>query len=70
MNSAVRPSKQLMALAAEEVQHREQFVLLDEQQVAYEDVMRAVRNASRNNTKEVVIIKGGPGSGKSGSSPE
>lgn len=64
-NSAVRPSKQLMALAAEEVQHREQFVLLDEQQVAYEDVMRAVRNASRNSTKEVVIIKGGPGSGKS-----
>ncbi|WP_416259094.1 DNA/RNA helicase domain-containing protein [Gordonia sp. 4N] len=65
MNSAVRPSKQLMKLAADEVQRREQFVLLDEQQVAYEDVMRAVRNASRASTKEVVIIKGGPGSGKS-----
>lgn len=65
LKSAVRPSKQLMALAADEVQRREQFVLLDEQQVAYQDVMRAVRTAAHGNTKEVVIIKGGPGSGKS-----
>lgn len=65
LNSAIRPSKQLMALAADEVQRREQFVLLDEQQVAYELVMRAVQEASRATTKEVVVIVGGPGSGKS-----
>src|SRR5699024_5679356 len=65
LGSAVRPSKQLMALAAEEVQQREQFVLLDEQQTAYSLVMRAVEQSYRANTKEVIVISGGPGSGKS-----
>lgn len=65
LNSAVAPSKQLMALAAEEVQSREQFVLLDEQQVAYSLVMRAVEQARTSNAKEVIVVRGGPGSGKS-----
>ncbi|MFG3229801.1 DNA/RNA helicase domain-containing protein [Kitasatospora sp. NPDC048194] len=61
----VAPSKQLMAVAAEEVREREQFVLLDEQRVAYELVLRAVRRAQRSDHKEVVVIAGGPGTGKS-----
>lgn len=65
LGSAVRPSKQLLTLAAEEVQHRERFVLLDEQEVAYARVMRAVDSARRANTKEVIVVSGGPGSGKS-----
>ncbi|PJJ53769.1 hypothetical protein CLV56_3263 [Mumia flava] len=65
LDSAVRPSKQLMALAAEEVQRREQFVLLDEQEVAYSLVLRAVERAHHLNTKEVLVVSGGPGSGKS-----
>lgn len=65
LGSDTRPSKQLLALAADEVQHREQFVLLDEQQTAYSLVMRAVDEAHRANTKEVIIVSGGPGSGKS-----
>lgn len=65
VNAAVRPSKQLMTLAAQEVQRREQFVLLDEQQVAYSMVLRAVQEAARSNTKQAVVIVGGPGSGKS-----
>lgn len=65
LGSAVRPSKQLMAVAAEEVQHREQFVLLDEQQTAFSLVMRAVEQSYRANSKEVIVVSGGPGSGKS-----
>jgi uncharacterized protein len=65
LSSAIRPSKQLLALAAEEVQNREQFVLLDEQQTAYSLVMRAVERARTANSKEVIIVSGGPGSGKS-----
>ncbi|WP_329569472.1 DUF2075 domain-containing protein [Kitasatospora sp. NBC_01266] len=61
----VGPSKQLMAVAAEEVREREQFVLLDEQRVAYETVLRAVRRAQQADHKEVVVILGGPGTGKS-----
>ncbi|MGC4997210.1 DNA/RNA helicase domain-containing protein [Streptomyces sp. DT195] len=59
------PSKQLMAVAAQEVREREQFVLLDEQQVAYRIVLNAVRKAKQSDHKEVVVITGGPGTGKS-----
>lgn len=59
------PSKQLMAVAAQEVREREQFVLLDEQQVAYRRVLNAVRRAKRSDHKEVLVITGGPGTGKS-----
>jgi hypothetical protein len=63
--SAVRPSKQLLALAAAEIKNREQFVLLAEQRLAYELVMHAVDKARRADAKQVVIVTGGPGSGKS-----
>jgi DNA replication protein DnaC len=65
LSSSVRPSKQLMALAAEEIKHREQFVLLDEQKLAFELVRTAVEKARRADSKEVIVITGGPGSGKS-----
>ncbi|EDY63860.1 ATP/GTP-binding protein [Streptomyces pristinaespiralis ATCC 25486] len=59
------PSKQLMSVAAEEVRERTQFVLLDEQQVAYRMVLNAVQKAKNADRKEVVIVTGGPGTGKS-----
>jgi DUF2075 family protein len=65
LSSAVAPSKQLMKYASKEIREREQFTLLDEQQVAYETVMGAVDRARRADFKRVVIVTGGPGSGKS-----
>lgn len=65
LSSKVAPSKQLMAVAADEVKNREQFVLLDEQRVAHSLVMRAVGGAREADHKEVVVVTGGPGSGKS-----
>ncbi|MER5440582.1 DUF2075 domain-containing protein [Streptomyces sp. NPDC002790] len=62
---ATVPSKQLMSVAAQEVRERQQFVLLDEQQVAYRMVLNAVERAKRADRKEVVIVTGGPGTGKS-----
>ncbi|MFF8633247.1 DUF2075 domain-containing protein [Streptomyces pilosus] len=59
------PSKQLMSVAAVEVREREQFVLLDEQQVAYRMVLNAVEKAKRADRKEIVVVTGGPGTGKS-----
>ncbi|MFE3942958.1 DNA/RNA helicase domain-containing protein [Streptomyces sp. NPDC059118] len=61
----VGPSRQLMAVAAQEVREREQFVLLDEQQVAYRTVLNAVHRSRRSDHKEVVVVTGGPGTGKS-----
>ncbi len=65
LNAKIAPTKQLMELAAEEVKNREQFKLLDEQQVAYSMVMKALRDADNSNTKTAVIVTGGPGTGKS-----
>lgn len=59
------PSQQLMTVAAQEVREREQFVLLDDQQVAYRLVLNAVRRAKQADSKEVVVVTGGPGTGKS-----
>jgi len=65
LNMKEGPSKQLLAVAADEIQKREQFILLDEQKVAYELVMHAVKQAQWENTKTAVIVTGGPGTGKS-----
>lgn len=65
LSSAVAPSKQLLAVAAEEVQRRHQFVLLDQQRLAYELVLHEVEKARASDSKSVVLITGGPGSGKS-----
>ncbi|MFI5944143.1 DNA/RNA helicase domain-containing protein [Streptomyces uncialis] len=65
LQGKVRPSRQLMAVAAEEVRDREQFVLLADQRLAYATVMSAVHKARRSDHKEVVVVAGGPGSGKS-----
>jgi hypothetical protein len=65
MGSAVRPSRQLLALAADEVQRRERFRLQDQQQTAYRLVLRALERARRGVTKQAIVVVGGPGSGKS-----
>ncbi|GAA3377808.1 DUF2075 domain-containing protein [Streptomyces sannanensis] len=65
LDGKTAPSKQLMSVAAKEVRERRQFVLLDEQQVAYRMVLNAVEKAKHSDHKEVVVVTGGPGTGKS-----
>ena len=65
LGSRIAPSRQLLSVAADEVQRREMFVLLDEQRDAYEHVLHAVERARRANTKRAIVVSGGPGSGKS-----
>ena len=52
-------------MVPEEIAANPQFTLLDEQQVAYQVVLRAVEHARRADAKEAVVITGGPGTGKS-----
>lgn len=65
LSSKLAPTKQLMQHAAAEIKDRSQFILLDEQQVAFELVLRALRTSDESNNKTAVIVTGGPGSGKS-----
>lgn len=65
LRSVIAPSKQLLRLVPQEITANPQFTLLDEQQVAFQVVLRAVEHARRADAKEAVIITGGPGTGKS-----
>ena len=65
LSSASAPSRQLLAVAADEVQRREQFVLLAKQKLAYDIVLHEVEKARSGDHKSVVLVTGGPGSGKS-----
>lgn len=65
LNSAAAPSRQLLKVAADEVKNRSQFHLLGNQQLAVDLVLHQVDQAKKSNSKRVVIVTGGPGSGKS-----
>jgi hypothetical protein len=65
LSSRAAPSRQLLTVAAAEVRDREQFVLLDQQQLAFSLVLHAAEAARAGDAKSVVIVSGGPGSGKS-----
>ena len=65
LNAREAPSRQLLAVAAAEIQDREQFVLLDEQKLAFRLVLHAVEKARQDDSKSVIIVSGGPGTGKS-----
>jgi uncharacterized protein len=65
LSSRVAPSRQLLSVAAAEIRDREQFVLLDEQQLAFNLVLHATQAARSADAKTVIIITGGPGTGKS-----
>ncbi|MEO3769014.1 DUF2075 domain-containing protein [Micromonospora sp. B9E7] len=65
LSSSVRPSRHLLRYAAQELKGRSHFTLLDEQRVAYELVLHAVERARSADRKSVVVVSGGPGSGKS-----
>ncbi|MGC4791744.1 DNA/RNA helicase domain-containing protein [Micromonospora sp. DT178] len=65
LTSSVRPSKHLLSYAAQELKERSHFTLLDEQRLAYELVLHSVERARSADRKSVVVVAGGPGSGKS-----
>ena len=42
-----------------------EFIMLDEQKVVYEEILNESRQSVKDDKKRVVIVKGGPGTGKS-----
>ena len=62
--SPIRPSKQLADAVGNMLEGQEEFILLDEQRTVYEKIIKASL-AGLKGKKQVLIIKGGPGTGKS-----
>ncbi|GIK86791.1 MAG: ATPase AAA [Betaproteobacteria bacterium] len=60
----IRPSKGLVDCLANMLKGKAEFVLIDDQKVAYETMLDLARSASPA-AKQVVIVEGGPGTGKS-----
>jgi hypothetical protein len=59
----IRPSKMLIDSIAAMMQGKTEFVLIDDQKVVFESAMQADRRSEHR--KQVVIVQGGPGTGKS-----
>ncbi len=60
----IKPSKNLADQLSSMLKGNEEFVLIDDQKVAYETALKLAEESSDEN-KNVLIIEGGPGTGKS-----
>ncbi|MDN7242863.1 DUF2075 domain-containing protein [Planococcus sp. N028] len=62
----IRPSKKLVEAVNSLFEGNEEFILLDEQKVAYEKVLSIYNSLDlETDQKHTILIKGGPGTGKS-----
>lgn len=64
-NGKIRPSKQLADTIVSMLKGNREFVMIDDQKVVYEMALQLAHKASSRNSKQVLIVEGGPGTGKS-----
>lgn len=64
-NSEIKPTKKLTNVIHNMILTKKEFTLLDEQKIIMEDILKHVLDAYKSVNKKVIIIKGGPGTGKS-----
>lgn len=60
----IRPSKNLADSLASMLKGNEEFIMIDEQKIVYEMALSLAKKSSETN-KNVLIVEGGPGTGKS-----
>ncbi|MGZ5719196.1 MAG: DNA/RNA helicase domain-containing protein, partial [Burkholderiales bacterium] len=65
VTSRYAPSKKLMEHTAAMIKGEPTYVLLDDQRVAFQMVLAAAKKAKNGRGRTVVLINGGPGTGKS-----
>jgi uncharacterized protein len=63
--SRYRPSKKLMDHVGGVIRGKSEYVLLDDQLVIYDKVLAWARQGFHDRKKATIIVKGGPGTGKS-----
>lgn len=61
----IRPSKSLQDALLSMMDGNEEFKLIDSQKVVYETALSMSRKIAHKRTKQVLIVTGGPGTGKS-----
>lgn len=65
VRSTVKPSKKLLEHTGKMINERQIFTLIDDQIAAYNAIMHRAKELARSQKKAAVIVKGGPGTGKS-----
>ena len=61
----IKPSKKLQDTLSSMLDGNKEFVMIDEQKIAYELALKMVRESYLDDRKRVLIVEGGPGTGKS-----
>ena len=64
-NGKIRPSKRLQDSLTKMLQGNKEFSMIDEQKVIYEDAIRMAIDTLSANEKNVLVVQGDPGTGKS-----
>lgn len=63
-NGKIKPSKSLQDSIKSMIEGNQEFIMLDEQKVVYEEILTAALKCMKDKKKRTVIVKGGPGTGK------
>ena len=63
-NGKIKPSKSLADSLAKMIAGNPEFIMLDEQKLVYETAIKLAKESSPTN-KNILIVQGGPGTGKS-----
>ncbi len=61
----IRPSKSLQNTITSMLKGNREFIMIDEQKVAYEEILRCAELCQKDFKKRTIIVQGGPGTGKS-----
>ncbi|MDE5715722.1 MAG: DUF2075 domain-containing protein [Anaeroplasmataceae bacterium] len=64
-NGRIKPSKALQDCIVSLMKGRKEFILLDEQAVAFDVCVKTMNQCRKDLKKRTIIIQGGPGTGKS-----
>ncbi len=64
-NGKIRPSKSLQNAVEGMLKGNREFIMIDEQKVVYEEILRLSEQSFRDHRKRTIIVNGGPGTGKS-----
>lgn len=60
----IRPSKSLQDAIGSMLKGNREFVMIDEQKVSYEEILRLSMQCQKDLKKRTIIVRGGPGTGK------
>lgn len=64
-NGRIKPSKFLVDCLSDSLHCNSQIELIDQQRIAFSNIRREIKKALATNTRKVIIVKGGAGTGKS-----